>query len=134
VRRTESFDVDGATYSLTQFGAKQGQRWLVRLAKVFAPAFAHAASVTDTAALAAVLDAAASDLSPELFDELCADFARACVVNFDGKEVPLHSVYDDHFAGRYDALLKWLRECFKVNFSGFFSALQAASASPKASK
>ena len=55
--------------------------------------------------------------------------------------VPLEQVYDDHFAGRYQALASWVKEAFEHNFGPFFGALRdllqartalLQSASPKA--
>ena len=41
----------------------------------------------------------------------------------DGDGGPLSKNYDDHFAGRYDAMLEWFMFALEVNFKGFFVGL-----------
>ena len=128
-----TFEVEGCEYTLNQFGAKVGQRWLLRLTKAVAPALVRGASASDTQALAAVLELASESLPEAMLDELCAAFAERCQVRFsDGSVRPLSAVYDDHFAGNYVALAKWLRGCLEANYGGFMLALQSAGATPRA--
>ena len=41
-------------------------------------------------------------------------------------QVILEKSFDDHFAGRYDVLLKWLGFCLSVNFPSFFTIAASA--------
>jgi hypothetical protein len=42
---------------------------------------------------------------------------------FGDAGAPLSRNIDDHFAGRYDAMLEWFMFALEVNFSGFFGGL-----------
>lgn len=41
----------------------------------------------------------------------------------DGDGGPLSKNYDDHFAGRYDAMIEWFLVALEVNFKDFFGGL-----------
>ena len=42
---------------------------------------------------------------------------------FGDAGAPLSKHYDDHFAGRFDAMLEWFLFALEVNFKGFFGGL-----------
>jgi len=127
---TKTFDVDGVTYRVTQFGAKKGRDVLVSVVKVIGPAIGRATNpdAAATVDFGAALVEFCMALDATQLDKLCVDFAAQCEFSTDGERfIPLgkQGTFDDHFAGRYLQLTQWLKGCFEVNYAGFFSGLQA---------
>jgi hypothetical protein len=61
--------------------------------------------------------------SPELgahFEYFVRVLAPQTQVEANGKTFGLTDTFDVHFAGRYGALVQWLRFSFEVNLSSFF--------------
>lgn len=128
------------TYRVTQLGAKQGRSMLVRLVKICGPGLGsfvggigRGASSVDSA-LALGAGDAIHDLTTRLREDeigaLMDEFALQTVVVQSAEiELRLSDVFDDHFAGRYDAMLAWTRFCLEVNFASFFGASSAPSGS-----
>jgi hypothetical protein len=125
-REAVQFEVDGVTYTLTQFGAKKGQTLLLTCAKIVGPALGKAASSGyGDVQLGGMLEELFDGLDEPTMERICADFSEACLFDANGKTgLPLKAHYDDHFAGRYLQMLQWLRECFKVNYGDFLNGLQ----------
>lgn len=121
-------NISGHTYLLTTFGAKQGQRVLLRLAKILGPAAAEIVTKGDEGAPAAI-QMALSAAAEEDFDYITDAFAESCSLvltlttaagSRDADPVPLKGMYDTHFAGRYYDLGSWLFWCIERNFADFF--------------
>lgn len=125
MREVKEFVVDGVAYKLTQFGAKKAQATLLAVAKVVGGAIGKAGveGVGDVQ-LAAILERFFENVSQELLDKVCADFAEACLFCEGDKEIPLKPHYDSHFAGRTLAWMGWLSECFEANYGDFLSELR----------
>lgn len=119
--------IDGHTYTLTLFGAKEGQRVLLRLAKILGPAAAEIVTRGDEGAAAAIQMAlgTAADADLEfLTDSFCArcDLVYTMTTGAGPRPTPtpLKTQYDEHFAQRYMALGEWLFWCIQENFADFF--------------
>lgn len=124
------FECGGVRYSCTMFGATKGQALMVKIVKVIGPAIARGVSGLDSdVELGPALDYFCQNVTPTLFAEIAKDFADKCMVygkSPSGEEtwLPLAPIYDDHFAGRYECLLEWLKGCFEVNYASFFGVLK----------
>jgi hypothetical protein len=124
---TERNLIGDQTYEITTFGAKLGQKVLLRLFKVLGPMAAEiiskgAEGIGSGLALAAT---AATDQDLEFITDALAANTTVMLIatgqNGSG-EVPvsLAKIYDGHFAGRLDAWALWLGWGIKVNFASFF--------------
>lgn len=126
--------IGGTTYRVTQLGTKRGTSLLVRLVRLLGPgvgSLVGGLGRTDVnsldSALAVGVDDAMHDLAMRLDDKevqlVLEEFAKlTAVVQSDEIELRLWDIYDDHFAGRYDEMLRWAKFCMEVNFSSFFAA------------
>lgn len=126
--------IGGTTYRVTQLGTKKGQALLVRLVKLLGPGvgsfvggMGRSSADEFDSALALGVGDALHDLAHRLDAAEVAgvleEFAKITVIlQSDDVQPLLWSVYDDHFAGRYDELLAWAKFCMEVNFSSFFAA------------
>ena len=119
------------TYRVSQFGAKHGRGMLVRLVKLAGPSLGAALSALAQgklsefeAALAYALSQGVFELSERLnadeFSSVLDDFAKHTVVVIGDKEPRLSDVFDQHFAGRYDAMLQWAGFVVECNYGSFF--------------
>lgn len=119
--RTDDRVIGDCTYRVTQLGAIQGQKVMVRLANVLGRAGAKGGD------LAAKLAGIASSLSEEDMTFLCNAMAERTLIQ--GSEykglTKLQDVFDMHFAGRYLEMLRWLAFALEVNFGSFFRGLGA---------
>lgn len=134
---TRSRTIAGTAYRVTQLGALEGTTLLVRLVKLLGPGVGSFIGGAGRGALnpASGADSVLAVGTGEAIHELCARldaaelasiihiFAVQTVVVVSREQEPrLSDLFDDHFAGRYDAMLAWLRWCLEVNFASFFGA------------
>lgn len=125
--------IGATTYRITQLPTKRGRALLVRFVRLFGPGagafvggLGRARPGFDGAVGLGIADAML-DLCTRINDEdlgiICDEFAEftVVIVNRD-VERRLKDIFDDHFAGKYDELLAWLKACCEVNFSSFFGA------------
>jgi len=124
--------IGSVTYRVTQLPAKRGRAMLVRFVKLAGPgagAFVgglgrnHGGSFDGSLALgiAEGLHDFSGRLNDDDLDAICEEFAKYTVVVKSREiELRLSDVFDDHFAGKYDEMLSWLRYCSEVNFASFF--------------
>lgn len=126
-----------------QLGFKEGRATLLRIGKVLGPTIAAALAklesrggekqVTglgdvldlDLGTLGGAIGGAITTLFEHLteseLDHVTTVFAKKTFVGGDtGKSVPLDTVIELLFAGRYDDYLRWLSFCVEVNYGGFF--------------
>jgi hypothetical protein len=123
--------IGATTYRITQLPTRRGRALLVRLVRLLGPGagsfvggLGRGRAGIDAALALGVADAV-HDLCARLNDEdlavICDEFATYTVVVVSRDiEQQLSKVFDDHFAGRYDELLQWLRACCEVNYASFF--------------
>lgn len=113
MRETKCHTIDGFTYTIQQLGAKQGRIVLARVIRIVAGA---AESADPIAKLA-------STLTDAEVDYLCDTFAKTTQFGLEGtdKIFLLGDKFDDHFAGRYGAMVKWLWAALETNFSSFLA-------------
>lgn len=126
MRESRPHTIDGFTYTIQQLGAKQGRIVLARVLRVVAGAAAAAQDQSDPLeAAGAAVGKLAESLTDAEIDYLCDTFAKTTLVGPEGtdKAVPLADKFDDHFAGRYGAMIKWLWAALETNYSSFLSDL-----------
>lgn len=122
MRKQETVTIDGDEYEITQLGAIEGRRVLTKLLKLAGPALGALAGAgkLDETAIGAALTSAAEELDEATLDSLCETFgANSTVRNGDRRPKLEAVVFDNHFAGRYMAMTKWLIACLKLNFADF---------------
>lgn len=140
--KQETETIEGHAYTVRQFGARTGMTVAFRMFKVLGPALGKLAVLKDLkdgkatklpeggveVLLESVFKSVADMAKEEDFLYLVDQFQEVTTLHHrlpdgPGTVVPvaLKTVFDDHFAGRYGALLKWFLFAGRVNFSSFFS-------------
>ncbi len=115
-RETVTETIAGYTYTIEKLGAKEGRKLLASLIRAVGPAFEGEDAI-------AKLCAAVTDSQ---LDMLCDTFAKATRYspeNDPDKEWELRLEIDQHFAGRYGAMVLWLKACLDANYSSFLDEL-----------
>lgn len=138
--KIKSEPIDGFVYEVHQLPATKGEAIGAELVALIAPmigalvgegkAEAKIENVGELDLRALGLHAA-SDVfakfisSPKLIEirKLMAKHTEIWGEGFGDAGAPLERNYDDHFAGRYDAMIAWFLFALEVNFSGFFVGL-----------
>ena len=133
----------GATsYRITQLPAKRGRAMLVRFVRLFGPGagafvggLGRVRAGFDGAVGTGIADAML-DLCTRLSEDdlavICDQFAEyTIVVQSRDIERRLSDIFDDHFAGKYDEMLSWLRACCEVNFASFFGGASLGAGLPR---
>lgn len=118
--KTQEREIDGVKYRVTQLGAVDGRAVLLRLLKAFGPS--AAAMLGDNIAEAV----AKLNLSEDDLSYFCQQFGQKTFVVLGDKTPRLDNVFDEHFAGRYRAMILWLGFAVEVNFADFLSDKAAA--------
>jgi len=117
MRETITKDISGVTYHIQQLGARQGRSIMTRLIRVVGPALGE----TEDLDLTKLFEA----LKEEDVEALCEAFAKTTrVVTGTNKERVLGDIFDDHFAGKYGAMIKWVIACLEVNFGSFLAEVR----------
>lgn len=130
MRETKSKQVGGRgyTYHVTQFGAREGGRVLVRLLKMIGgaagEAMANDTEGFDMVVVGRMISNVAETVSEQDFDYLVDTFMKTTSVSggtYGDRQVPLGTdgVFDLHFAGAYQELGQWLLFAIETNFGGF---------------
>ena len=134
--------IGGSVYRITQLPAKRGRAMLVRFIRLFGPGagafvggLGRGKSGFDGAVGIGIADAM-HDLCTRLSEEdlavVCDEFATyTVVVQSRDIERRLTDIFDDHFAGKYDEMLQWLRASAEVNFASFFGASSLGAGLPR---
>ena len=119
MRKVDTRVIKGDSYHIQQLGAKQGRAVLSRLIKL--------GSVFASDDEAAAVKQFADSLTEENLSYLCDTFAANTALTPAGSEssvrLLLSDQFDNHFAGRYDAMVLWLWESIKANYGNFLEGL-----------
>lgn len=133
--QAESREIDGVTYHVLPLPAGVALRMAARVLKMAAPAFADVPSLLEASkAVTGALEALASGLFADLDEAVlvycCEEFARVTRFEIGGKVLPLRAEnadhFDEHFRGRFTAMLRWLAFAAGVSFPFVAKALQSA--------
>ena len=133
----QSREIEGVTYHVLPLPAGASLVVAARVLKMAAPAFSDVASLVAAAeavnsALGALASGFMADLDPETVLYAAHAFAKVTSFEVGGAKLPLVSdkggLFDEHFRGRFTALLKWLAFAASVSFPFVAKAVDAASA------
>jgi len=124
--KSDTREIGGKRYCVTQLAAEPGQRLFFQLAKLIGPSVAallrewQGKEVTpDT--VAAALSEFVQTLTYAQFRDFVDTFMGSTdVLGEDDKRVKLLSMKALAFAGDYGSLMKWVAFCLEVNYASFF--------------
>jgi hypothetical protein len=144
MREPREVTIDGARYVIGRLPPRRALKLGNRVVKAAGPGLVALVASgggkladLDVAVLGSVLRSVFDVLSPEEQDSIMAELFESVVVLENGKNAPVMTVFDAHFADRLPAALQLLWECLKDNFASFGDALaglgvKTAGASPSA--
>ena len=154
-RRTEKRKIGRFEYEVTQLGSEKGTEMLTRVLQLASPVFAkllsgrkgemttsEALGSMSASALAETLQEVGSRLKYEDVSDFCEVFGPTSKVTLgvDKKTGKPRSVFldervrDDHFAGEYLEMMKWLGFCLEVNYRNFFKGIVSGTSAPTESE
>lgn len=113
-------------YIITQLGAREGRGLWLKVSQVVAAGIREGIKAGDEDSTKFVISSAAGfveNIKPELFEELCETLGKKTQIKQNEKLVQLSGViFDQHFAGNYLEMSKWLGHCLMINFANFIDA------------
>ncbi len=104
-REVREFDIEGQRYAMALLSTSEGAKVLPKIVALSEQLAAGRMEVLNEIDLVA----------------FARPFAEATQVIGPGGRASLTSVFDEHFAGRYDLFLLWIGEAVKYNFGPFFA-------------
>jgi hypothetical protein len=114
---SQTKDIGPYAYEVTPLPAGAANRVFMALLRSLAPGFATVREMRDAAgALMAGLASVLSELDDAQYAFVAGEFAKVTRWGEGDKRMPLHSVYDTHFQGRFFDEKKWLRFALEVTF------------------
>ena len=137
---TQTRHIGDHNYRISQLSTKPGRRLLTRLFGIISPTMAKLVgdsqvkgkafklSELTAAGLGSAIETLGAVIKEEDLDHFCDVLAEQTLLQTGpDKWVPLASVMEVHFAGKYDELLQWLFASLEVNYSSFFAKLGSGS-------
>ncbi len=114
MRETKSSIIGKYKYSVTQLGATDSRKVLMRITKVFGSGMGAKEPIPRMLAA----------LNDDDVQFLCDTFSAVTCVQMNEKQAPqLNTIYEEHFAGNIMGQLKWLAFCVEVNFGDFLAEI-----------
>lgn len=123
--KTESKDIDGFRYEVTQMPAGEGLQIMARVMNLLSGLSKGDGSggTVEERVLSRLGGLIADPKLAEHLEVFCRVFSKYTAVQFvTGEKPQLNNVFDLHFAGRYKALIEWLAFSLQVNFGPIFLA------------
>jgi hypothetical protein len=114
--KTESITLGAFRYECTQLLAEDGIPVFCTLVNLCASA------QNPDSMIEVILGALRSKELRPAMNEFYTTFRKNTLVHTNGKSVPLEQVFNTHFAGNYDHLIKWLIFNFELNLGKDFLA------------
>lgn len=119
----------GYSYTVEQFGARQGGRVLIRLAKMLGKPIGDAVSAgneLDVQTIGRLLAGLSASVNEADYDYLCDVFLAKTHVSggdYGARIVPLSTggMFDLHFGGAYAELGEWILFAVEVNYGSFLA-------------
>jgi hypothetical protein len=97
---------------------------LVRLTRMLGPSLSKLSTIETggyVEALAAAIGELGININTDDFQWICEIFGNNTDLEQDPKLIRLNKAnQDNHFAGRYGTMFRWLAACVEVNFRDFF--------------
>ena len=132
--KSETREIGGKHYCVTQLAAEPGQFLFFQLVKFAGPSVAALlndwrgeGATVDAGTVGKALSELTSQLTYETFRKFVDTFIDSTVViggvDANGNEIrqPLSKSKALAFAGDYGSLVKWLGFCLEVNYASFFA-------------
>jgi hypothetical protein len=135
---TVSKEIDGHVYQITQLGARDARKMLVRITKLLGPSAGRLTSGYFSGGLDQIASAVfelSNSVSDEDFDYFCETFGQCTKVDMgstnpspllQGVKPLTTQTQDIWFGGSIDTLLKWIAACLEVNFRPLWSMWKSA--------
>lgn len=133
MRKPRTKTIDGKEYTVAILNARQGYSMYLEIAKMVGPALADASASVDLnkgakglmdadagTFLARAVGLLAGGLNSQQVMSIVNTLAENTLVN----DMPLHRILDDHFAGDFIGMTKWLLFALEANFGNFSESLQ----------
>ena len=129
--KTESLELDGITFSTTQFGAMRAFKLMARLIKQVGPAMGAltgAEATTELSTMGPALVGALESLDPDEAARLLLDILAGTSALVDGKNMDFigktaQSNFDIVFTGRLGTMFKVVGAALQLNYSDFFAGV-----------
>lgn len=139
MKQTKIVHVGAHSYRLTHLGGVSAARVLLPAARL-SPALVEASAALAAGrfgrASVALQAAQESDLAVliDAFQGVTEIMSRApnAGPNTPAIPIPLQGCFDDHFAGRIGDQIKWITECFEMNFADFLADMAPRKEDPPA--
>jgi hypothetical protein len=112
----KTHEINGTTYIIQPLVPKTGRKVLMRLIRLFGPAF----EAIEKGDPIATLTKALTDDEVDFLTDAFIDSTR---LQKGGGEVPLKGQFDNHFAANYGEMMLWLWACINTNFGSFLEGL-----------
>ena len=130
--KTETRDIDGNAYQVSQLTASEGRAMLVLLIKILGPSLGRLIDSSETT-IGSSISGAIFELSTNLTDQelkkVCETFGKYTMVSIEGKDQRLDlNLQEIFFAGKYGTMFKWLGFSLEANYRDFFESMANASA------
>lgn len=142
-KQTKLFKIDDAEFELEQLGGVEGMDLFDRLTGELGPSvmgniIAALGTKDPEAAIGMALVGAMVKLPAEFKVQLRVRFAGLSKLKAggmlltlgDGVKLDVDSIFDQHFAGRFGHMTKWLIACLKWSFIDFLPSSPASAAEP----
>jgi len=123
-------EINGTTFILTPFGAREGMCVLARLVRLVDLGEIDKSDLGKegftSGLMLDILRSIQRSITSDIVSEVLDTFEKQCNwVNDQGSELPLHKVGKVHHADRifacnYNSLMQWFLWCLDVNYSSFF--------------
>ncbi len=133
-RKTESKDIDGITFTVTQLPAMRSVVLLHKLTKAAGPALLRTiGNFKDLKTLLTSDVSSLADTVQGLFDRFSADDTVALIrelfetatMSVGGKALPIMPVFDEQLAGKPEVILQAVGFALGVNYASFLGGLRA---------
>lgn len=126
-RATQSQDIDGTMFAVSQLPAMRSMRLMHRLAKAVGPALLKAAGgkavslkELDLSNAGEAAQMLFETFSENDFETLIRELLESATVEHEGRTIPLMPVFDVVMAGKPGTILKLLKFALEVNYGSFF--------------
>lgn len=145
--QTRVFKIDDTEFELTQLGGVAGLDLYDRLCKELGPTIAQAIKVGlgdkgADAGVAVLIVEALATLPSDSKKDLWVRFAGLSKVKAgsmmlalgDGLKLEVNGTFDQHFAGRFGHMTRWLLACLKWSFGDFLPVSGGSEKAAEAAK
>ena len=125
MREAEVRDIDGFTYEVRPLATTKGLKLMTMLAQVLGTGVGVV--MEGPTGVARAVPSLLDKITDTMLTEVCVMLGERTTVHLGAKKPQLTGeVFEAHFAGRYHALVQWLRFALEVNFGPLVEWLRTA--------